>query len=218
MQLTVLGEATAAFAPQRATVHLQLGFEGPDKERALARTTELAVEFAAAIDRLRQQQPAPITWSAMLPIGTRSWRPYAQDGTIKPLRHGASCRVEIKFCDFRALSAFIDAWGGRDGVSVGHVEWTLTEANRIHEEGQVLARAVEAARQRAQTMATAAGAGAVRFVELADPGLLAAGLQAEAVGYAKMARGAAHDGEGANIVPEDVELAASVHARFSAEA
>lgn len=218
MQLTVHGQATAAFPPERATVHLALGFEGSDSQQVLAATTALATEVASHLAALRSQQPSPTTWSAVLAIGTRSWRPYSQDGVVLPLRHAASCEVKVKFRDFAALSRFIDAWGGREGVSVGAVEWTLTEASRVREEDRVLARAVEAARYRAQTMATAAGSGQVRFLEVADPGLLDRGAQTEAASFAMSVRGkGAAGGEGVSLVPEDVELQASVHARFAAE-
>lgn len=221
MEITVQGEAQAAFPPERATVHIMLGFEGPSKEQALAQTTELVGRFSAAVMELRSGEQAPVTWSAVDAIGTRSWRPYSQSGQVMPLRYAASCRTKTKFRDFVALSRFIDQWGGRDGVTVNFVEWALTEQARIREEERVLVRAVEAARLRAQTMATAAGAGTVRFLQLADPGLLTEG-RPEVADMALTARAMAPGspfgggGEGINLQPEDVELFAQVQARFSA--
>lgn len=220
MQITVQGQATASLPPERATAHLELGFEGPDKQGVLARTTELANEFGAYLEWLKGLDPSPTTWSALLPIGTRSWRPYSNDGKVQPVRHAASCWAKVKFSDFRALAKFIDQWGGREGVSLRNVEWALTEAAREREEEGVLTRAVASARARAQTIATAAGAGEVRFLELADPGLLPdAGPAQESYSSAKMMRSmdGGMGGEGVDLRPEDVDLEARVHARFTTD-
>lgn len=219
MQITVEGHATAAFPPERATVHLSLGFEGSDKEAVLEQTTRLANQFSAALEQLRDAADSPTTWSALLPIGTRSWRPYANDGTVLPMRYAAHATAKVKFRDFGGLSRFIDVWGARSGVSVGHVEWALTEKRTVTEEEAVLARAVAAARRRAETMAQAAGAGGVRFLELADPGLLQSRSDSpETMAYgAKMRSAMDSGGEGATLVPEDVELQARVHARFTTD-
>lgn len=221
MQITVTGEATAAFRPERATVHLDLGFEAADQESAVQRATVLANEFAAHVDELAGLDPAPTTWSALLPIATRHWRPYSQDGTVLPMRYAASATAKVKFQDFQALSRFIDGWGSRPGVTVAFVEWSLAQEARTREEVAVLSRAVDAARTRAQTMADAAGAGTVRFLEIADPGLLVDGTAEANYGTsAKMMR-ASYDGgapgEGVNLQPEDVELEARVHARFTTD-
>ncbi|AQP45877.1 SIMPL domain-containing protein [Tessaracoccus flavus] len=221
MQITVQGEATASFPPERATVHLELGFEGPDKAAALQRATQLANELGSHLERLAQMTPSPTTWSAILPIGTRSWRPHSNDGAVLPLRYAASCRAKVKFSDFRALAQFIDQWGGVDGVSVRQVEWTLTERAKRKEEEAVLARAVEVARARAQTIATAAGSGQVRVIDIADPGLLGQGLVAqESHGSAAMMRSlydGGAQGDGVDLRPEDVDLVARVHARFTTD-
>ena len=133
------------------------------------------------------------------------------------MRHSAACRAKVKFRDFRALSQFIDAWGSRDGVTVEWVEWTLTE-ERQRREADVLARAVENAKSRAQTMATAAGAGEVRFLELSDPGLLGTTPVSESFAQARAMKAYdASGGEGVDLQPEDVELNAQVQARFTTD-
>lgn len=219
MQITVQGHASAAFPPERATVHITIGFEGAEKGQVVRESTALANDFAEHVDELRQQDDSPVTWAALSALGTRSWRPHSTSGEVMPMRHGASAQAKVKFRDFTALSAFIDQWGGRDGISVNHVQWTLTETRRVREEAAVLARAVDEARQRAQAMATAAGAGAVRFIEIADPGLLSVGREfAGQQAYAMKARGGMHSpDEGVNVSPEDVELDATIQARFTTD-
>lgn len=219
MQISVVGHAHASLPPERATLHMRLGVEGTDKQAALEHTTSLVQSFSNVVEQMKQFSPSPTTWSAIAPIGTRSWRPWANDGTVMPMRHAATSSVKLKFRDFGALSRFIDQWGGRTGVNVDAVEWTLTEARQQQEEDRVLARAVVQAHARATTMATAAGDGAVRFLELADPGLMSDGEAAGPQSHTMALRSAAagHSDEGVTIVPEDVTIDLVIHARFTTD-
>ena len=218
MDITVVGTARASLAPERATLHLRLGHEGGDKAEVLRATTALVQSFGAYVDELRTADPSPTTWSAILPIRTRSWRPWSDKGQVLPMRHSAASDVQVKYRDFRALAASVDAWGGLAGVTVDRVEWTLTEATRTAQEAEVLRRAVTDARSRALTMAQAAGYQDVRWLELADPGLLQAGGRAETVHAmpASFRAGKAEADGGADVVPEDITWQVEVHARFTA--
>lgn len=215
MEITVVGSARATRPPERATIALNVALEGNDKRHVLEGTTALVKSLSAEVDRLRQGDPAPVTKAAVRPIGTRSWRPWSDQGRILPLRHAASCALDLTFRDFGALSAFVDAWGAVDGISLGGVEWTLTEAVRAELETTVLGEAVARARERAQILATAGGGGPVRCLEIADPGLLTEQRSAESAPIAMFARSAADvgGGEGIDIVPHDVDIEAQVHVR-----
>ncbi len=220
MDITVTGTGRADLPPERATLTLTAGFEAGDKRQVLERTTTLVQALTAELGRLRELEPAPTTWSAVLPIGTRSWRPWSDQGAVLPMRHAASATIQVKFADFRALAAFADTWGGVEGVTLGGVEWTLTQALQQRTEREVLAEAVEHARERAQTLATAGGGGTVRCLEIADPGLLSQRAAAEMAPMAMYAGRSAKDmggGEGIEIAPQDVVVEAVVHARFVAE-
>ncbi|MEO7586958.1 MAG: SIMPL domain-containing protein [Arachnia sp.] len=219
MQITVLGHAHASFSPERATLRMRLGVEGSDKQAALEHTTFLVQGFTTVVEQLKDMSPSPTSWSSVAPIATRSWRPWSQDGKVLPTRHAAECLVKLKFTDFHALSRFIDQWGGRTGVTVEGVDWTLTEGRRKQEEDNVLAQAVVQAHARATTMARAAGEQSVRFLEIADEGLLAEQQSAASPKMygAAMRSGAPPDSEGITIAPEDVELDVTVHARFSSD-
>ncbi len=219
MQITVVGHAHASFPPERATLRMRLGVEGSDKQAALEHTTFLVQGFTTVVDQLNDMDPSPSTWSSVAPIGTRSWRPWSQDGTVLPTRHAAESLVQLKFQDFQALARFIDQWGGRSGVTVDGVEWSLTQDRRRAEEDNVLAAAVVQAYERATTIARAAGEGSVRFLEIADEGLLAEspGSSPSAMTGAAMRMSSAPDTEGITIAPEDVELDVTVHARFSTD-
>lgn len=219
MQITVVGHAHGAFRPERATLRMRLGVEGTDKQAVLEHTRLLVQGFTTVVDQLKGMSPCPTTWSSVAPIGTRSWRPWSKDGTVLPTRHAAHSLVQLKFWDFQALARFIDQWGGRSGVAIDGVDWTLTEERRRSEEEKVLAQAVVQAQARATTMARAAGETGVRFLELADKGLLAAGSDSpEPILYGSAMRSAsAPDSDDVTIAPEDIELDATVHARFSTD-
>lgn len=219
MQITVAAQAHASIPPERATLHMRLGVEGTDKQAALEHTVSLVKSFANVVEQMKELTPSPTTWSAIAPIGTRSWRPWAGDGTVMPMRHSAESSVKLKFHDFGALSRFIDQWGGRTGVAVDAVEWTLTQKRQKDEEENVLARAVVQAHARATTMATAAGDGGIRFLEIADRGMLADGHAAGPSSQSMTMRSASagHSDEGVTIAPEDVEIDVVIHARFTTD-
>ncbi len=198
---------------------MRLGVEGTDKQAALEHTTSLVQSFTNVVHQLRATTPSPITWSAVAPIGTRSWRPWNNKGATLPFQHSAECAVKLKFRDFGELARFIDQWGGRGGVRIEGVEWTLTEARQKAEEDNVLAEAVVQAHARATTIAQAAGARDVKFLELADAGLLSENADyIGPVAHAMSLRSAAApEGEGVTIAPEDVELDVTIHARFTTD-
>ncbi len=218
MEITVAGTGSASLRPERATIHLMAGFEGPEPQAPLVRTTGLVERFSAEVARLKAAVPSPTTWSAVLPIRTRSWRPYSDKGNLTPLVYAAAAQLQVKFRDVSALTRFVEEWAGLEGVTVVRVDWTLTEGTRQEQERRVLARAVEQARDRARVIATAAGAGEVRIVEVADPGLLGGDrsgtLAPSAVAGRAAASAASTAGGAVELSPEDVELSAVVHARF----
>lgn len=221
MEITVSGTGRSSLRPERATLHLTAGFESGDKAEAMSEATRVVNELSADLRRLKELDPSPTTWSAVLPIGTRSWRPWSDQGAILPMRHAASARLMVKFRDFPTLAGFADHWGGRPGITLGHIEWTLTEARQKETERSVLAQAVEVARERAQVLATAAGAGEVRCLEVSDPGMLGHRTEGEpmmlAASRSAYAKDAGGGGEGIEIAPEDVDIEATVHARFTAD-
>lgn len=214
--ITVAGRARRSLPPERATLILRLGFETDEMGQSLDLTTRLVRDVSQSVEEMKLRQPPPTTWSAVLPVSTRSHRPYSQQGKVLPLRHSAWADAKIKFCDFDALALFCNQWGRADGVTIVRVEWTLTLAREDEEERLVLKAAVRDAQERAQVMAEAAGMGAVRFVHLADPGLL--GVPTPLSEPTPVARSMARDpgapAEAIDLTPEDIKLEAAVHARF----
>jgi len=218
MDITVVGAHRFAATPERAKLSLSAGFESDAKEEAMRMTTSLVTDLHAELQALKAIKPSPITWFAVLPIRTRSWRPYHDKGKILPMRYGAVAALSVKFRDFKALVQLAGELGGRPGVTLNGVAWTLTEVTKAKVEAKVLADAVKRARERALVIAKAAGATSIVAVEIADPGLLRGDLvsTAESGYHAAVTRDSTAGGgsEDIQLVPEDIEVSATVHARF----
>ena len=170
-----------------------------------------------SVDALRTGENSAVTrWSART-IRTWSTRPWNEAGIQLPLVHHAKVDLEVEFRDFTALSrwlaAHIDDTGG---FRVGYVEWTLTTERRDDLLRQVRTEAVKDAARRAQQYADALGLGEVRPIAIADSGMLGPGVAAGGPrGIGLMGR-AMSDGSAPEIEfePEDIEVSATVDARF----
>lgn len=224
LEITVTGVGKVSLPPERATVHLTVGFETANQQEALDRTTATLHEVVRHIDYLKGMSPSPTTWSSVGAIGTRSWRPFQTKGVTPPPMYAAKADVQLKFRDQGALAYFVDTWAGQPGVTVRYVQWALTEQVRLKSEADALGRAVAQATERARVIAKAGGFADVRLVEVADPGLLAGMRSAQggsSGGYAMSARGGAPLAGSAEqglveITPEDIDIQSTVHARFVA--
>lgn len=227
MRITVIGEAVRRISPERATLALEISSEAETPEEALERTTAAVREITAAIDELASAPRSPLAEHAVLPIVTRSWRPWTPEGESPQRRFAASARVRLTFREHPALAAFIARWGARDEVQVQGVDWSLTERRRREIEAEVLAAAVGDALERARVIAAAAGWEGVALAEVADVGLLGAGAGEGPGGFGAESAGgpmlraafsakAADAGEGIDLTPEDIEVRVRVHARCEA--
>ena len=152
----IIGGATVGVAVVIFITALVNGLQANTIRRTLGTQAHIVVR---PLEEVATAQRQPEAGAAVLPIGTRSWRPWTDSGQLVPMRHSAHARIMVKFRDFPTLAGFADHWGGRPGVTLGHIEWTLTETRQKETERSVLAQAVEVARERAQVLATAAGAG-----------------------------------------------------------
>lgn len=218
-EITVRGSYSAFLAPERGTVHATLGFEGPQMQPVYDRVVRDLDSVKASVARLHDPEQGPVTWWATRHVRTWANRPWNKDGLQLPLVHHASVGLEVKFRDFGALARWVGGHVERtEGFSLGGVEWTLTAARKQELAREVRTRAVRDAAQRAQEYADALGLGAVRPVALADAGMLGDGLHAEGVAEAAYLRGGAGaDGVAElQLSPEDIEVSATVDARFAA--
>ena len=217
-ELTVRGTYRAFQTPERGTVRAQLAFEGPRQQPVYERVVRDLEAVKESVAVLHDADRGPVTWWATRHVRTWAERPFNKDGVQLPLVHHAGVGLEVKFKDFAALAR----WVGRhveetDGFRLDGVTWALTAKRRQELVREVRARAVQDAAARAQQYADALDLGKVRPVAIADAGMLGEGLHPQTGQEAAYARAAKAPGGGElELVPEDIEVADSVDARFVA--
>ncbi|MCV7414941.1 SIMPL domain-containing protein [Mycolicibacterium litorale] len=222
-EITVRGSSKSSHPPQRGTVRASISYEGPEMEPVYSRVARDLETVRTSMADLQAGDDAPImTWSAER-LRTWSNRPWNQDGEQLPLVHHASVGLNVEFRDFAALSGWVrEHVAGTEGFRVDGIRWTLTPERRDEVIRQVRSAAVHDAVARAQLYADAVGLGMVSPVAIADTGMLDSGSQSG--GNYSDALAAAPDGAVragyepfVELVPEDIEVFASVDARFVAE-
>lgn len=216
-EITVRGSFSAFQAPERATVHISIAYEGKAMEPVYERVAQDLGTVKASIDKLKRLDPSPVTWWSAEQLRTWSDRPWNKDGKTVPLVHHAAVGVRVKFCEFGEMSAWIGRRvAGTEGFRVSNINWALTEKRRSELLREVRTRAVRDAVERAQQYCDALGSGTVRAVAIADAGMLGDNLRPnEGGGPAYLRAGAAvAGGASLELVPEDIEISAAVDARF----
>jgi hypothetical protein len=175
-----------------------------------------------SVAELKNGDDAAVTWWSAERLRTWSTRPWNQDGKQLPPVHHASVGIVVKFRDFAALSVWVgEHVTNIGGFHVGNIVWALTMKRRDELIRQVREGAVHDAVERAQLYADALGLGKISPVAIADAGMLVANLRPDG-GYgvhtvARAGLGQSGHGSGVELVPADVEVAASVDARFVVE-
>jgi hypothetical protein len=219
-EITVRGSFSAFQAPERATVHATIAFEGAAMEPVYDRVARDLEAVKASVTVLRTGDHGPVTWWSAEQLRTWSTRPWNQDGIQLPPVHHASVGIDVKFRDFSALSRWVGQHvASTDGFLVDRVEWALTSKRRTELQRQVRTRAVEDAVSRAQQYADALGLAKIRPTAIADAGMLGANLHPESGSGVALMRSSAAPGAGPDVelVPDDIEVSAAVDARFVGE-
>jgi uncharacterized protein YggE len=215
--ITVEGRFDYHHPAERGTVRLSAGFEGPARESVVSRTTAVHNALTQAAQGLRAQ--SAVTWWSADRLRVWSERPWNKDGKQLPLVHHASVVLEVKFAELQMLARWVEEIATQDGVTVGGVTWALTEATKHRITAEAQHNAVRDAVDRATSYARSLGLGTVRPIALAEPGMLGDETRSTSTqNAAPMMRGAAApagDG-GLDLKPEDITVAARVHARFAA--
>jgi Protein of unknown function (DUF541) len=172
-----------------------------------------------SVAELKHGDDAAVTWWSAERLRTWATRPWNQDGKQLPPVHHASVGIVVKFRDFAALSAWVgEHVTNIGGFQVGNIVWALTVKRRDELIQQVREGAVHDAVERAQLYAGALGLGKISPLAIADAGMLVANLRPDggsgAHTVARAGMGQSAHGTGVELVPADVEVAASVDARF----
>jgi uncharacterized protein YggE len=105
-----------------------------------------------------------------------------------------------------------------DSVTVGSIDWALTEARTTGVTAEVRSRAVKDAVAKASVYAQSIGLGSVTAVAIADPGMLGDQVRGGGAPEASFMRAKSVGGSepSLSLKPEDIEVSAVVDARFVA--
>ncbi|WP_370616612.1 SIMPL domain-containing protein [Mumia sp. Pv 4-285] len=220
-KITVAGRATQHIPAERGTLRLSVSFSAARREDVVTAAERAHGTLVAGAKD--QVAGGAATWWGSDQVSAWTFdewiKPSAQEEQVKVRRFRASAGVRVKFRDFGALSRWASKVALIDGVSVGGVDWALTDVRRDAAVAQVRASAARDAVARAQAYADALGLGAVRLAALYEEGLrphIAAG--GGGVGVAMRAAAAPSGGGGMELRPDDIEVSCEVTADFETAA
>jgi uncharacterized protein YggE len=210
--ITVRGEHELRVAPERATIHLSVSFEGPGHAEVVERTLAAAAPVREGIES-RETAGSITEWSSQR-MSVYAERPWNTDGRRLAPVYRASIDFTATFSDFSEMSIWVTEISTEDGLTVGSIDWHLTPETEREVEREVATQAVGVAVSRAQAYAQALGLQTVTPREITDRGL----MSTERTAFAPVAmRGAAMDSAAAmEFHGEEITVSATVEGRFSA--
>ncbi|GAA3644912.1 SIMPL domain-containing protein [Microbacterium marinilacus] len=215
--ITVEGSHRIYRAAERGTLQLTVSLKGTDRDRVVRTHADLHNEVAAAVRARREAGAA--TWYDAGRISVWAYTPDPTQKHPKPVTtHRASSTIEAKYADLAMLADDVAGFSAREGVAVGPVQWSLTEATRTGLQAEAAAGAIADATKRALTYAEAIRPGGGVHLALArviESHLHGAGGGGGFAGtYARGAAMAMADSAPAEITTPDLEVSASVVAEF----
>ena len=219
VEITVRGSHRRLHPAERGTVHARVALEGAEPATVYDAVVRSVGQVHASINTIHDPARGPVTWWSAQDVRTWAQRPWNKDGVQLPRVHHARTDLEVKFRDFGRLSKWLREMSKVTGFVVDRVAWSLTEVRRAELGQAARAGAVADAREKATAYAAALGLGDVWPLEIADAGMLYGDRRAEGDESVSFARAAAFGGAAEAdlaLVPEDVEIRATVDARFTA--
>ena len=218
--ITVQGEYSAWYPAERATVGASVHTQGAKRDAVFARAVTASEAVRTLVEELYDKEKGPITWWSSESVRVWSERPWNNEGKQLAAVFHAAVDVSVKFKDFEALARWVEAIAALDGVSVGSIAWSLTDATRTSATVEVRSRAVKDAVAKASVYAQSIGLGSVTATALADPGMLGdpSGGAGQQPVFARASMKAQFDGGGGQLAlkPEEIAVASVVDARFVA--
>lgn len=218
--ITVHGEHTARYAPDIATLALNVNFDGAGRSKVFNDSTSVAEDLRGRITSLHHESAGPVVrWSS---DSVRVWgdRPWNSDGKRMPLVYHSVIDFSVTFNDFDALSRFAEVVAEIHGVTIGNLQWELERDNLRAATNDVRSLAVQDAVAKATAYAAAIGRGTVSVTAIADAGMLGNPSNSSSGDYTlASARGLMKSGGGEpelSLKPEDIEVTVVVDARFDA--
>lgn len=216
--ITVQGEFTQRYAPERALVNVTVGFEGAKRSAVFDKTNNAAHMVRGGIETRHDPKSGPVVSWVGDSISVWSSKPWNNEGKQLATRFHASIGFRVRFSDFSDLAAWIEEIAVLDGVTVDSINWELTDPRRTAILAEVRSRAVKDAVAKATVFAQSIGLGTVRAVALADPGMLGDSGSPAGASFDRSAKMVMASGGGGELAfkPEDIEVSANVDARFVA--
>lgn len=215
--ITVRGENESRITPERATIRVTVRAEGPERTSVVDQVMRLAEPIRESITR-RKDAGTIADWSSKR-LTVSADRPWNNEGKRLALVYRVSIDFSATFSDPSELSLWVSDVSVWDGVEIGWVNWHLTPETRARVERDVASSAVSVAVARAEAYASALGLTSVTPLEIADVGLMTQ-RQTPAAPQMMQARGAAfaaaESSPAMEYEPDDIVVAATVEARFSA--
>lgn len=215
--ITVRGEHELRVAPERATVHLSVSLDGPERQVVVDRTLALAEPVRDSIVA-REESSAVAEWTSQR-LRVHADRPYNNQGTRLDPVFRASVEFTATFADLSEMSLWSTDVSGWEGVEISHIDWHLTTQTESEAEKEVAAQAVAVAVARARAYAQALGLHHVTAQEIADRGLISAGHSPTPMRGAASVRGVAFEMDDSPTMEfrgEHITVSATVEARFAA--
>ena len=215
VEINVRGSASVRLAPERATVHATLSAQGRAPDPVFEKVATAVAEVSTSIDALHHAKRGPVTRYAIDGVRTGSHRPWNAEGKQLPLVHTATVSITAVFNDFGELADWVSSTSRIGGLSIGHIDWSLTGAKRLDVERKTRQKAVRDAGRRAQDYADALDLGLVRVRSISDPGMGTA-----AHPEVRLAKAMASPLDGPVVFelrPEEIEIASEVEATFVVE-
>jgi len=218
--ISVQGQHTAWYKAERATVVVSIAFDGPHRNPVFSSATAALDAVRETVDGRFDASAGPITWWAADAVRVWSERPWNNEGKQLDPVHHAALDLTAKFKDFEALATWIELVVAIPGVSIGSIRWSLTDATRTSATTEVRSRAVKDAVAKASVYAQSIGLGSVTATAIADPGMLGDATPVSPGSPVAMDRMMAKfggdDSPTLELKPEELEVSASVDARFIA--
>lgn len=216
--ITVQGEFSSWYPAERATVHVNIHLEGPERQPVFDAATKSADAVRGSIVELHDPKTGPVTRWSSDSVNVWASKPWNSEGKQLPPVFHAAIDFTARFSDFAAMGKWVESAAAVDGVNVGEIEWALTASHKTAVTAEVRSRAVKDAMDKATVYAQSIGLGTVRAIAIADPGMLGeqGGSPATGGGFELMRAVGSSDGAELALKPQDIEVRAKVDARFVA--
>ena len=126
--IAVTGHAEERIAPELGAVTLSVGGSGAARDDVYGRTSAAHERLLAAVRELDASGVLE-KWSADQ-LRVWSYRPWNNEGRQLPVVHQASADVEVVFRDLGRLGEWVGDTAGSDELTIGGIDWRLTDATR----------------------------------------------------------------------------------------